>query len=317
MGTPELAEVGLKTLLDSDFFDICAIVTKVDSSSGRNMQINKSAVKLFIEQYNSENNKNIPILQPEKLKEIREKLEKINPDLIVVIAYGKILPQSILDTPKHGCINVHASLLPKYRGSACIPAPILNGDKKSGLTIMKMDAGMDTGNIIEQIEIDLNKNETSISLMEKIKIASAKNLSEIIYKYTQGELQEKAQNNEETTYVKMTEKEDGYLNFEIDSAEIVEKKVRAFQPWPGTYAYLEKDDLPKKKILFKILQVSNNFIEAPQIESGKIFLQNNNLAIKCQNKAIVIKKLQLEGKKPMITPDFLKGNDWVMGKILK
>lgn len=312
MGTPELAEVGLRALLDSDFFDICAVVTKVDSSSGRNMKINKSAIKIFIEKYNLENNKNIPILQPEKLKEIKEELENMKPDLIIVIAYGKILAPSILDIPKYGCINVHASLLPKYRGSACIPAPILNGDEKSGITIMKMDAGMDTGNIIKQVEINLDKNETSPSLMEKIKMATAENLSEIIYKYIQGELQEVPQKNEEAVYVKMTKKEDGHLNFNKDSAEVIERKVRAYQPWPGTYAYIEKDDLLKKKILFKILRVDNSFIDTDDIEVGKLFLSGNNLAVKCSNKAIIIKELQLEGKKPMTAQDFLKGNSWIL-----
>ncbi len=317
MGTPELSAVGLKTLLDSDFFDICAVITKKDTPAGRNMQVHKSAVKVLTEKYNQDNKKNIPVLQPEKLKDIKEQIKEINPELIVVIAYGKILSSETLNIPKYGCVNVHASLLPKYRGASCVPAPILNGDELSGITIMKMDEGMDTGPIIKKLEIKLSDDETSTSLMEKIIKLSEENLVPTLIEYLEGNIKPQEQDESLASYVEMIEKEDGHLDFKNESAEVIERRVRAYYPWPGTYAFIEKDSLPKDKILFKILQVSNNFINAPQAEAGKIFLQDNNLAIGCQDKAIIIERLQLEGKKPMSAQDFLQGNNWVIGKVLK
>lgn len=305
MGTPELASVGLNALLKSDFFDISAVITKPDKSAGRNLQVIKSPVKILAEQ------NNIQIFQPEKLKDIYEEIQNIKPELIIVIAFGKILSPSFLDIPKYGCINVHASLLPKYRGSACIPAPILNGDKESGITIMKMDADMDTGAIIKKITIGLDSQETAISLMEKIKKTTQENLAQVIKEYIDGDQSTTPQNNDEATYVKMIQKEDGHINFMSDTAEMVERKVRAYKPWPGTYAFIEKNDLPKRKILFKILQVDNTFINS-DIPAGCLFLHNSDLALKCSDKAIIIKELQLEGKKPMTAPEFLKGNSWIL-----
>ena len=177
MGTPDLAAVGLQSLLNDKNFDIISVITQADKKAGRDLKVLKSPVKLLAEKYN------LNIKQPDKLKDILSFIIDIKPDLIVVIAYGKILPKTILDTPKYNCINVHASLLPKYRGSACIPAPILNGDKISGISIMKMDENMDTGPIIEQIKIDLDSNETSLSLSNKIQETIKENLTIVLKKY--------------------------------------------------------------------------------------------------------------------------------------
>jgi methionyl-tRNA formyltransferase len=306
MGTPELSARTLKTLIDSDFFNVCAVITKKDKAVGRKMQIQKSAVKILAEKYK------IPVIE-NKANEI----QKFNPELIVVIAYGKILSSEILKIPKYSCINVHASLLPKYRGTSCIPAPILNGDKFSGITIMEMDENMDTGPIIEKIKIKLSDKETGLSLMNKIIKLTEKNLVPILKEYIKGNIQTKKQDNSLASHVKMTKKEDGYLNFKNEKAKTIERKVRAYHPWPGTYSFIKKDDLQKNKILFKILQLSNNFLEAPEIKAGKIFSRNNHLIIKCQDKAVIVERLQLEGKKAMLARDFLKGNNWILGKYLK
>lgn len=317
MGTPELAASGLKALLTSGFFDVSAVISKVDSCSGRNMQINKSAVKLLVEKYNKEAGADIQILQPEKIKEILEDIKKIEPELIVVIAYGKILPKEILAIPKYGCINIHASLLPKYRGSACIAGAILNGDKKSGITIMKMDEGMDTGDIIEKLEIELEAQENSTTLMEKTIALSSEKIAEIIKKYIEGKLIPQKQNEAEAIYVKMIKKEDGHLDFKNDSAETIERKIRAYYPWPGTYAFIEKEDLPKTKLLFKIQKSEQSFLEAPQRLPGEIFVENGALWIKAQDLAIRPEIVQLEGKKALSSTDFLKGNAWIIGKRLE
>lgn len=309
MGTPELAVSGLKALLQDDSFDIVAVVSQADKNAGRNLKIIKTPVKIVAEA------NNLLIYQPEKIKEITNQILEMKPDLIVVIAYGKILPPEILDIPTYGCINVHGSLLPKYRGSACVAAPILNGDKVSGLTIMKMDENMDTGDIIKQIEIELDKQETSISLMDKMKEVSSNNLAPIIKDYINGHLKPISQDNTKATYVKMIQKEDGHLNFN-EPAQLIERKIRAYLPWPGTYGFVSKDDLPNSKLLFKILKSDQKFVDST-VPSGQLFLNNDQLAIKCGDKGLILNEVQLEGKKPMIAGEFLKGNSWIIGKILK
>lgn len=310
MGTPEIATIGLQSLLDSDFFDIQAVVTQQDKVSGRNMQINKSAVKILAEK------NNLKIIQSHKTAELAEELKKIDIDLIVVIAYGKILTEEILNLAKFACLNVHASLLPKYRGSSCIQGAILNGDLKSGITIMKMDKGMDTGDIIKKVEIDLDENENSFSLLEKIKKLIEINLSSIVLQYLEKKIIATPQKHEEATYVKLIKKEDGLLNFKEDSAEIIERKIRAYYPWPGSFSYIEKNDLPKTKILFKILKSNKNFLENKDLLAGTLFLSDGKLALKCKDKAIIIEELQIEGKRASNAKEFLRGNPWILGKIL-
>ncbi|PKM91660.1 methionyl-tRNA formyltransferase [Candidatus Falkowbacteria bacterium HGW-Falkowbacteria-1] len=310
MGTPELAKIGLKTLIDSDFFDISLIVSQEDKTAGRGMKTIKTPVKVLAEE------NDIKILQPKRIKEITEDIKEIKPDLIVVIAYGKIIPKEILDIPKYGCINVHGSLLPKYRGSSCVQATILNGDMEGGITIMEMDEQMDTGNIIKKIPINLSIEETSQSLMEKIKELTKNNLVKILNDYIEGNIKSEAQENDLATYVKMIKKEDGYLNFN-ETAQIIERKSRAYFPWPGVYAFIEKESLPKKKILFKILKLSDVFTEDSSHKVGELFLKDGQLLVKCHDKAIIIEELQLEGKKATKSEEFLKGNAWILGKILK
>ncbi|HPT08717.1 MAG TPA: methionyl-tRNA formyltransferase [bacterium] len=308
MGTPELAKSGLQALLLDDSFLIQAVISQADKSSGRNLNIQKTPVKIIA----LENN--LLIYQPGKIKEIIKEISDLQPDLIVVIAYGKILPKEILDIPTYGCINVHASLLPKYRGSSCIANPILEGDKVSGITIMKMDENMDTGDIIKQIEISLDEDETSKTLLDKIIRVTHDNLAKILKDYVNNNLKPFSQDNSKATYVKMIKKEDGHLNFN-ETAEIIERKIRAYFPWPGTYSFLKKDDLSNNKLLFKILKSEKTLIpsDAP---IGQLFLDNNRLVVKCSDYGLVLSEVQLEGKKPMTTNEFLKGNAWIIGKIL-
>ncbi len=310
MGTPELAAVGLQALIDDGHFDIELVITQADKAVGRNLKINQPAVKILAEK------NNIKVIQPLKIKETTEIIKEIAPDLIVVIAYGKIIPKDILDSPKYGCINVHGSLLPKYRGSACIQATILNGDPQGGITIMKMDETMDTGDIIRKISVNLEKEETSYSLMEKIKKISQENLAQTILDFIKGKIKSEKQNDSLATYVKMIKKEDGHLNFN-ESAEIIERKIRAYFPWPGTFAFIEKEGLPKKEILFKILKADEIIDKNEKLENGQLVKLDQKIGVVCQDKILVIDQLQLEGKRASSSEDFLKGNSWVLGKILK
>ena len=313
MGTPALAAVSLQELLNNKLLDIVAVITKPDSCSGRNLLVNKSPVKLVAEKQEKE----IKILQPEKIKDIIPEIEELNPELIVVVAYGKILPKRILDIPKYSCLNVHGSLLPKYRGASCIQGPILNGDKTSGITIMKMDEGMDTGDIIKKVEINLDENETGTTLLEKIIELAKNNISPIISDYIIGNLKPEKQNEAEATYVTLIEKEAGHLNFTTDTATEIERKIRAYSPWPGTYAFVSKTDLPKEKILFKIQKSDKQFKDSPKHLPGEIFAENGVLYIKTKDLAIRPEIVQLEGKKALVSDDFLKGNAWIIGKRLE
>ena len=163
MGTPDIAVASLKSLINDDRFDVQLVVTQPDKKVGRLQKYTKPPVKVIAE------DNNIKVLQPDKIKQIENDLKRINPDIIVLIAYGKIIPESILNLPKYRCVNMHASLLPKYRGSSVIQAPILNGDKETGITIMQMDKGLDTGPIIAQQSLKLDKNETAQSLHDKFR----------------------------------------------------------------------------------------------------------------------------------------------------
>ena len=310
MGTPDLAAVGLQSLLNDKNFDIISVITQADKKAGRDLKVLKSPVKLLAEKYN------LIIKQPDKLKDIIPFINETKPDLIVVIAYGKILPKTILDIPKYNCINVHASLLPKYRGSACIPAPILNGDKISGISIMKMDENMDTGPIIEQIKIDLDSDETSLTLSDKIKEVIKENLTAVLKNYINSPKITEQENNL-ATYVKMIEKEDGHIDLKNDSAEMIERKIRAYTPWPGTFAFITKDNLSKNKLLFKIIKSEKEIIEDKQHQAGELFLNNNKLVLKCSDAGLILKEIQLAGKKAMTVNETLKGNSWIIGKILE
>jgi methionyl-tRNA formyltransferase len=310
MGTPQLAATGLKALLESDFFDILAVITQKDKAFGRGLKRAKSATKILAEK------EGLKIYQPEKLKDITEDIIRMKPELIVVIAYGKILPKEILEIPKFGCINVHGSLLPKYRGSSCIQGPILNGDQESGISIMKMDKGMDTGPIIKKIKINLSPEDDSLSLMNKIIKLTEDNLSPVIKDYVKGKLKECPQDESRASYVKMIKKEDGHIKPGEISAESLEKKVRAHRPWPGSYAFIEKD-LPKTKLLFKILELNNNYLTTKDRLPGEIFMQEKKIFLQCKDKAIEILRAQLEGKRAMKANEIIQGNKWILNKVIK
>ncbi|MCF7820784.1 MAG: methionyl-tRNA formyltransferase [Candidatus Pacebacteria bacterium] len=302
MGTPEFSVPMFESLIKDNDFNIKAMISQKDKPVGRKQILTPPAVKALANKYK------IEVKQPDKIKDIKEYLEDLNLDVIIVIAYGKILPQSILDIPKYGCINVHASLLPKYRGSSCLQAPILFGDKKTGLTIMKMDAGMDTGDIIKQFEIELDEKETLPSLHDKLSLLGKENISQTIKAYLKGEIKAIEQDDSQATYVKLLKKEDGLLDF-TEPTENIERKIRALNPWPGTFAFLGDQNL-------KILE-SQGTIETDQPHTiGELFFNSNKLYIQAQDKALEISKIQLSGKKPIQGQQISAGYKYLDGKIL-
>jgi methionyl-tRNA formyltransferase len=302
MGTPEFSCPGLQSLIDEDSFEVVAVYTQEDKKVGRKQEVRMPAVKELALKHN------IPVFQQTKIKEELENIRSLKPDLIVVIAYGKIIPQSILDIPKYNCINVHASLLPKYRGASCLNAPILNGDKETGITIMKMEAGLDTGPILRQFKIELDDKETLENLHDKLANLAKKNLVTTLKDWINGDIKETKQDDSKSSYVSIIKKEDGKIDLN-KSADEIERMTRAFNPWPGTYGYLNNKAL-------KIIEAEVKEEENDK-EVGELYLHNKDLYLKCGQNSLHILKLQLPGKRPMTATELLNGNKDIVGSILK
>jgi methionyl-tRNA formyltransferase len=294
MGTPVFSVPILKALIEENDWEIVGVFTQADKAVGRGQVVSFPPIKqLAIE------NK-LPIWQPLKIKESLETIKSLTPDLIIVAAYGKIIPTSILEIPTYSCLNVHASLLPKYRGAACLNAPILNGDSETGITIMKMEAGLDTGSILKQAKITLQGDETLEIVHDKLSSLGAKLLPQTIKDWVRGEIKETKQDETQASYVKTLTKEDGRIDWQKSALEI-EHLIRAYNPWPGTYSF-------KDGALIKILTVDKTPLAINNYKVGEIFLNNNQLAVQCGQDSLVILKLQTAGKKAMASEEFLRGH---------
>jgi len=300
MGTPDFAVPSLQALIDNVHFSVAAVVTQPDRPAGRNGQLKSSPVKLLALEHG------LPILQPEEVKdspELAKAIQSITPDVVVVAAYGKILPQEILDIPEHGIVNLHASLLPKYRGASPIAAAILNGDGFTGVTLMKMDLKMDTGPIIAQSQpVTIEKTDTTESLSQKLARIGADLLIDALPRYLEGEIVPTPQDDLQATYVKLIEKEDGQIDWNEDEA-IVSCKVRAFYPWPSSYTFWDNK-------LLKILEAT----VVPEMDNpkGMVAKIDNHLFIG----KLRINRLQLAGKLVVSGEEFLKGYPSVVGASL-
>ena len=229
MGTPEFAIAPLEHLILNQF-KIVAVYTQPDRAGGRGRSLVPPPVKKAALTFH------LPVVQPTSLKEAEAvaKLAEFHPDAIVVAAFGQILPQSILDIPRYGCINIHPSLLPRFRGSSPVVAAILAGDEVTGVTIMLMDRGMDTGPILAQKTLAISPQDTTGSLTAKLSQMAAKFLPEVLLRWTRGEITPQPQNEAEATYTAPITKEQGGIDWKWSAVEIW-RRVRAFQPWPGAY----------------------------------------------------------------------------------
>ncbi len=313
-GTPEFSVPTLEALINDERFYISAAITAPDARVGRKQIVTFPPVKTAAQKHN------IPVLQPATLKtESRNaairKIQKVNPDVIIVIAYGQIIPKSILDIPKFGCLNLHASLLPKYRGASPIQAAIASGDKFTGVTLMKMDETVDTGLIIAQEKISIAKDETGETLHNKLAKLSAETLIRHLPEYLAGKLKPKPQDDSQATYAPKLARESGKIDWR-KPAEKIERMVRAFTPWPGAHTVWNNKTL-------KIISVSQKIFNPalgdanPRRLPGAVFLHNNQLAVQCGRGALIIKQLQLEGKKIMSGKEFLAGHKEIINQILK
>lgn len=295
MGTPDFSVPVLEKIANNENFEILFVVTQNDKKVGRKQIITPPPVKIKAQDLN------LKILQSEKISEIKDKLIEAQPDLFVVVAFGQILPKSVLDIPKYGAINIHASLLPKYRGSAVMQAPILNGDKETGVTFMKMDEGLDTGPILKQIKISIDDEETIETLHDKLSKLGADNISDIIIDFITSKITPVSQDNLNSTYAKEIKKEDGRINWSL-SAETIERKIRAYTPWPSVFTFLESKSL-------KILKVNSKILDINNYKAGELFLFEKKLAVQCGQDALIIENLQLEGKTPITGEEFLRGHN--------
>jgi len=307
MGTADFAVPSFEALINDNRFDIVACFTQPDKAIGRSSKLQETPIKKLALK------NNIPVYQPKKIS-LYEDYSKNNEfpisniDLIVVVSYAQMIPEKILNIPKYGCVNVHGSLLPKYRGSSCIQASILNGDKISGVTIMQMDKGMDTGNILNQAEIKLSEKETTESLFDKISQEGAKILPDTLIYYINGNINPKKQDESKSSIVKKISKGDGRIDWN-NSATHIERQIRAMTSWPGAWTNFENR-------LLKIIKADLSNKELIPKKIGQIFQENKQLYIQCKDGVLEILEIQLEGKKPLKAIDFINGNKNILDKIL-
>ncbi len=296
---------------------IALVISEPDKPRGRGLKLTPPPIKLLSQK------DNLPILQPKNLTDILSELEKSKPDLFVVAGYGQILPKEILAIPKYGALNIHPSLLPKYRGPSPIQTVILKGERETGITIIKMDEKLDHGPIVFQKSISLKPPETTLSLSEKLANLSAKLLPEVISKYIKGELKPTPQKESGATYTQLIKKEDGKINWSKEVTQI-EREIRAYCPWPGSYTFWQQKTKNKNQKSQKLIKIKKASILHPHIgcsqnqNPGYVFLTSSKkLAVNCGQGSLEIKRLQLEGKKEMAASEFLKGYSKIIGSVLK
>ena len=313
MGTPDFARDSLEAICNAGY-EVPAVVTVPDKPKGRGMKLIPCEVK----EYAIENS--IEVYQPEKLrdnKEIVKILKDINPDVICVVAYGKIIPKEILEIPKYGCVNVHPSLLPKYRGSAPIQWAILNGDKETGVTTMYLDEGMDSGDIILQTETKINKDETSGELWDRLSKIGAE-LLVVTLERIENKTAPRTKQNDDFTLAPMLEKSQAKIDWENKTAQEIKNLVRGLNPIMGAYAILNEkkikfwkvDSLTIDQFIDKYLEFKEYDYRFAEIDPGTVLYVDKKEALYIMAKDGILKILEMQGEnaKRMPAPEFLRGN---------
>ena len=294
MGTPEFAVPTLQALIDHH--QVAAVVTHPGRQRGRGKKVQFSPVKEKAAEYK------IPVLQPEKARdeEFIQELETIAPDVIVVVAYGQILPERILNLPKYGCINVHGSLLPKYRGAAPIQWAVLNGEEKTGITTMYMEKGLDTGDMIDKAKVVLDPKETAGSLHDKLMNLGADLLLETLDKLEKGTIVRTKQDDSQSCYAKMLSKEMGRMDFSRSAKEL-EQWIRGMNPWPSAYTTMNGKTL-------KIWDADVVSYEGSEEPGTVVKVTKDTIIVAAGEGALALKEIQLAGKKRMPVQAFLLGS---------
>lgn len=301
MGTPDFAVPSLEKLIEDDY-NIKGVFTQPDKPVGRKHIITPPPVKQKAVEYN------LPVYQPEKMKDgtAFEIIKNLNPDMIVVVAYGKILPKEIIDFPKYGCINIHGSLLPKLRGAAPIQWSVINGEKYAGVTSMRMDVGLDTGDMILKKEVEINFKETSGELYDRLSYVGAEVLHDTVIAIENGSAEYKKQDDSVSTYAPMLNKEISIIDWN-ETALTVYNKVRGLNPWPVAVSFLNGK---------KVKIISSDYVEKVNGNAGEIIDSSGKLVVCCgDGNGISITNLQLEGKKAMDVKSFISGNKIPAGTV--
>lgn len=302
MGTPEFAVPTLQALIDHH--EVIGVVTQPDKQRGRGKKVQFPPVKEKAVEYN------IPVYQPVRAKEeaFIETLRQLNPDVIVVVAYGQILPESILNIPKYGCINVHGSLLPKYRGAAPIQWAVLDGEEKTGITTMFMEKGLDTGDMLDKVEVVLDPKETAGTLHDKLMEAGADLLLETLKKLEAGTAVRTKQDDSKSCYAKMLSKEMGKIDF-TKSANEIERLIRGMNPWPSAYTSMSGKTM-------KIWDADVVEYQGNEKPGTIVDVTKDSILVAAGENALALKEIQLAGKKRMQVQAFLLGRSVEKGIVL-
>ena len=305
MGTPDFAVGTLEAIVGAGH-EVAAVVTQPDKPKGRGGVMAMSPVKECALRHG------LTVLQPLKARnpEFIDEIRAINPDVIVVVAFGQIIPSEIIHMPKFGCINVHASLLPKYRGASPIQWTVLDGCEYSGVTTMLMDEGVDTGDILETATVKLDERETGGSLFDRLSLVGAKLLVETLDKAEAGQLHPVKQDDSQSSYVRMIDKSFGLMDF-TQPVEVLERKVRALNPWPSAFTHMDEKLLK----IWDATVIQDNNVKAG--DYGKVKTDGKTcFMVACDGGYLSVNELQLEGKKRMKVEDFLRGYSIKEGTVL-
>lgn len=293
MGTPDFALPTLQGLIEVGV-PVCAVYTQPDRPSGRGKKLTPPPVKELARRHD------IPVFQPARLRDaaVIEELRALAPDLIVVVAYGQILPKSILEIPRYGCINVHASLLPRYRGAAPINKAVVDGEQVTGVTTMLMDVGLDTGDMLVKRATEISPDETAGQLHDRLALLGREAMEETLQRLCAGKLVPQPQEDALSSYAPMLKKEHGRVDWE-QSARVIHNQVRGLSPWPGAYTLLQGEILK-----FGVTSAENGSGGEPGtiLDAG-----SDGVVVACGEGVLRIRELQLPGKKRLIASDFLCG----------
>lgn len=302
MGTPEFAVPVLEALVGR--YEVVAVVTQPDRAAGRGRKVKFSPVKKTALAHD------LPLLQPPSLRrpEVAAELRELAPEVIVVAAFGQILPSEVLAIPPHGCLNVHASLLPRYRGAAPIAAAILAGEEQTGVTLMLMDEGMDTGPILAQAECTIEPQDTTGSLSVKLAHLGAELLVETLPRWLNGQITPQPQDDSLATYCRVITKKDGLLDWSLPAAALW-LRVRAYHPWPGTHTYW-------RGRLLKIVRARPVTVDPGDEEPGRVINVDDGVAVVTGADALLLEEVQLAGKRLMSVQEFIRGQRDFVGSVL-
>jgi methionyl-tRNA formyltransferase len=302
-GTPEFGVPTLEAVIAAGH-EVALVVTQPDRAAGRGMEVQAPPVKRVALECG------LPVVQPEKIRnnlEFRARLEEIRPDAILVVAYGRIIPQWMLDLPRFGNINLHGSLLPKYRGAAPIQWAVANGEVVTGVTTMQLDAGLDTGDMLLAQVCPIGREETAVEVYECLAPLGAKLMVKTLHHLEEGRLFPEAQDHSLATLAPILKREDGWIDFSRDAQRIYDR-WRGFQPWPGAHTLLRG-----KKLIVQRMHVAG----AGDVEAGVVEVRGNGLLVGCGGGSLIgLDEVQLEGKRRMSAAEFLRGNQVRSGERL-